>query len=321
MTASEMERIQCMEVWGGNQSADLGVMMLGLDAWVYSKPYGDASAGGDVYYVSSCATGRITRLLLADVSGHGEAVSAIATTLRNLMRKYVNYLDQSKCIHEMNQQFAELSHDESFATTIVITFFSPTNDLTVCNAGHPPPLLYRAAQRQWTFLEQRDVVDAGPANIPLGVADMTNYDQFSVRLHVGDLVLCYTDALIESCDAEGQPLGRRGLHNMVKTIDASESMTFIPTLLDNIQRQADGNLTNDDATVLLFRPNGMGQRLPLREKLLVPGRLLRGWIGSFQRDGQPMPWPELSLPNIGGAIFHAFNRSWTHRNQQQGRHK
>src|SRR5687768_18611008 len=57
---------------GGNQPADSGVVMAGLDAWVYCRPYHGAAAGGDVYYVSSCATGRITRLLVADVSGHGD---------------------------------------------------------------------------------------------------------------------------------------------------------------------------------------------------------------------------------------------------------
>ena len=49
--------MQCMEVWGGNTQTNNGVSMLGLDAWVYSKPYQSADAGGDVYYVSSCATG------------------------------------------------------------------------------------------------------------------------------------------------------------------------------------------------------------------------------------------------------------------------
>ena len=59
--------MQCMEVWGGNQSVDSGVVMAGLDAWVYCRPYAavgadaPAAAGGDVYFVSSCATGRIAR--------------------------------------------------------------------------------------------------------------------------------------------------------------------------------------------------------------------------------------------------------------------
>ena len=44
--------------------------MAGLTAWVYSKPFGDSEGGGDVHYVSSCATGRITRLMLAELDSH-----------------------------------------------------------------------------------------------------------------------------------------------------------------------------------------------------------------------------------------------------------
>src|SRR5436190_20843696 len=81
--------MQCMEVWGGNQLADSGVVMAGLDAWVYSKPFGGAEGGGDVYYVSSCATGRIVRLLVADVSGHGAKVAQVATGMSAIIRKLV----------------------------------------------------------------------------------------------------------------------------------------------------------------------------------------------------------------------------------------
>jgi len=66
----QQQQMQCMEVWSGSQLTAQGVAFGGLDAWVYSKPYGGAKHGGDIYYASSCATGRITRLLLADVSGH-----------------------------------------------------------------------------------------------------------------------------------------------------------------------------------------------------------------------------------------------------------
>src|SRR6187549_518457 len=105
MTATEPQVMQCMEVWGGNQAVDSGVVMAGLDAWVYCKPYRNAEGGGDVYYVSSCATGRINRLLVADVSGHGEKVRAVAVQLRDLMRRFVNYIDQSKFVLSMNSRF------------------------------------------------------------------------------------------------------------------------------------------------------------------------------------------------------------------------
>jgi hypothetical protein len=90
--------MSCMEVWGGSQLTERGVAFGGLDAWVYSKPYGQARRGGDVYYASSCATGRITRLLLADVAGHGTSVAATAADLRLLMRRFVNCLDQTELV-------------------------------------------------------------------------------------------------------------------------------------------------------------------------------------------------------------------------------
>src|SRR5436305_7033824 len=127
MAESNAQHMTCMEVWGGNTPTNNGVSMLGLDAWVYSKPYQSADAGGDVYYVSSCATGRITRLLVADVSGHGAAVSELAGHLRGMMRRYVNYLDQSRFVGEMNRQFATQSKLGNFATAVVTTFFAPTN--------------------------------------------------------------------------------------------------------------------------------------------------------------------------------------------------
>src|ERR1700682_5962792 len=144
MSTDMTQHMQCMEVWGGSQLTSRSVEFGGLEAWVYSKPYGQAQRGGDVYYASSCATGRITRLLLADVAGHGHSVASTAADLRTLMRRFVNRLDQTEFVRLLNLQFATLSRAGTFATAIVGTFFAPSGRLTVCNAGHPRPLLYRA---------------------------------------------------------------------------------------------------------------------------------------------------------------------------------
>ena len=61
MDTKPTQQMQCMEVWSGSQLTTQGVAFGGLDAWVYSKPFGGAKQGGDIYYASSCATGRITR--------------------------------------------------------------------------------------------------------------------------------------------------------------------------------------------------------------------------------------------------------------------
>ena len=87
--------MQCMEVWGGSQIASSGVELAGLDVWIYSKPFDQAQRGGDVYYVSSCASGRISRLLLADVSGHGKSVASTAADLRAYLRRG----GEALCLH------------------------------------------------------------------------------------------------------------------------------------------------------------------------------------------------------------------------------
>src|SRR5271155_4874904 len=137
MSDNAKQHMQCMEVWGGSQLTSRSVALGGLDASVFSKPYGEAQRGGDVYYASSCATGRITRLLLADVSGHGNSVANTAADLRTLMRRFVNRLDQTEFVSLLNRQFAEMSEGGTYATAVVTTFFAPSSRLTICNAGHP----------------------------------------------------------------------------------------------------------------------------------------------------------------------------------------
>src|SRR4051794_9648982 len=105
--------MQCMEIWGGNRRISTSVNMPGLDAWVYSRPFNaDAEAksdtGGDIHYLSSCATGRITRLIIADVSGHGPGIAVVASSLRRLMGKYANYIDQGRFVEAVNERFGEI---------------------------------------------------------------------------------------------------------------------------------------------------------------------------------------------------------------------
>jgi hypothetical protein len=309
---SAAQHMQCMEVWGGNAPVDNGVSMTGLDAWVYSRPFQSAEAGGDVYYVSSCATGRITRLLVADVSGHGAAVRDTAGVLRGLMRRYVNHLDQSRFVRSMNKEFVELSAAGCFATAVVTTFFGPTNAMTLCNAGHPTPLLYRARTRSWNLLERAKSSGEEISNIPLGIEDVASYEQVNIQLDVGDLVLCYSDSLIESHDESGQMLGEAGLLRVAAELDGADAPHIAQTLIDRITAMAPGNLEQDDVTILLFRPNGQAPRLSIRERLAAPLRVCGGVLTSLL-SGKPMPLPDMSLPNIGGTFFPRLSTRWTGR--------
>jgi serine phosphatase RsbU (regulator of sigma subunit) len=268
-----------MEVWGGNHAVDTGVIMAGLDAWLFSQPHGEGD-GGDIHYVSSCAAGMITRLLVADVSGHGAAVSDVAAGLRKLMRRYINYHDQTRFLGEIDREFSGLKRAPgSFATAVAITFESVGNRFLMCNAGHPPPLRWSSRARQWEAIARPRTDDASPDNIPLGIDTEGCYNQVETRLAVGDLVLCYTDSLTEARDAGGEFLGVDGLLRVLQTIDPSEPSRIIPTLLERVEALHERNLRTDDVTILLFRPNGLFPRLPLKSYLLIPYHLVRSWLG------------------------------------------
>jgi phosphoserine phosphatase RsbU/P len=298
------QTMQCMEVWGGNAAVDTSVVISGVDAWIYARPYRDAEGGGDVYYVSSCATGRVTRLLLADVSGHGSDVADIAGQLRSLMRRNVNFLDQGRFVGELNSQFTVLSDAGCFATALAMTFFGPTRRLTLCNAGHPPPLLYRAAAGEWEYV-QRDVRAEG-GNLPWGIETVCDYDQFDVPLGVGDMMLCFTDSLTEARVGERELLGPADLLAILQDIPVDPPGELIGRLIAAIEQRA--TLQEDDVTILLFRPNETATAPPTAQRLLAPIRILSAFIKSLRPGSEAMAWPQINLANIGGAIFPPLSR-------------
>lgn len=309
--SDEQQQMNCMEVWGGSQLTQRSVQFSGLDAWVYSKPYGQAAKGGDVIYASSCATGRITRMLLADVAGHGTAVAGTAADLRLLMRRFVNRLDQTELVRSLNQQFSGLSERAVFATAIVTTFFAPTRRLIVCNAGHPRPLIYRADKREWNVLGQsEDAPTAGPRNLPLGILSVSDYDQFDIELQEGDCILAYTDALIESQDADGEDLGEAGVQRILQLMGEVDAPTLIPTLLEEIAGRFPENLSSDDVTVLVVRATSKQVRYSLGDRVRALARLIGTTIGAIRPGAERPPFPDLTAANVGGAIVPALERRW-----------
>jgi serine phosphatase RsbU (regulator of sigma subunit) len=283
MTPDTTKLMQCMEVWGGNTRTDSGVIMPGLDAWIYSEPWQNESAGGDVHYLSSCASGQVVRMLVADVAGHGEKVADTATQLRGLMRRYVNDHDQRRFVRSLNREFTAASVAGVFATAVAMTFDSPTNSMLICNAGHPPPLWYESTKKKWTYLIP---AQGSTVNVPWGIEESIDYEQFAVRLHVNDLVLCYTDSLIEARTSDSELLGTEGLLELINKSTVDDPGQFIAQLLARVDDRGHGTLRRDDVTCLLIRPNGLRPKIPYFDRLLTAPRFFAalagvrfGWLG------------------------------------------
>ncbi len=261
----------CMEVWGGNEAVEKAVSVPGVDAWICSRPHGGAAGGGDIHYVSMCAAGTIVRFAVADVAGHGQSVSELAVRLRDLMRRNINTLNQARFARALNELFGREDTHGRFATAILATYHTPTDHLILCNAGHPAPLWYRASERTWRlFTPDTPGRAERVANLPLGIIDPTEYEQFAVRLGAGDLVVMYTDSLIEACGANGDMLGESGLLKLANGLAADAPQEFAASLI-----AASGAGQDDDTTVLVLHHNASNPpRQGVWEKMRMTAKVL-----------------------------------------------
>lgn len=369
-----------MDIWGGNGGIDTAVSLAGMDCWVYARPYraavpaagvadrnADSAAdlGGDIHFVTSCATGRITRFLVADVSGHGAPVAKMAAALRGLMRKHSNHYDQRRFVESVNRRFGDLAGgaeragegpDEStadaavFATGVFGSYYAPSDELSICNAGHPRPLRYDASRGTWSAIETES--DSGsrmvPANLPLGVLEDTRYDLARVKLGPGDLVLFYSDSLIEarapaiekepSSSASGgrarsRLLGEGGVLQVLNGLDPNNADGLIKGLLRGVESFALGGSPkisseagvacdrgrvagpggasapfDDDVTVLLVRRNDRKPRASIGLSVRATATMLRENLRSLARGDVPMSWPDLSPRAVLGPLLPGLDR-------------
>jgi len=312
---SQPEHImQCSEVWGGNDEVDRAVTMPGLDAWVMSRPSDGEAAGGDIHYLSSCATGRITRILVADVAGHGAAVAALAVRLRTLMRRYVNYVDQTRLMAMVNREFAALGQEGRFATAIAASYWSPTGELEVTNAGHPTPFIYRSRERAWAPLARsaERAPASGANDLPLGVIDDTTFQGVKLRLEPGDAILLYTDAMIEAKSPTGEFLGSDGLLTLLRSSREVPGESLARGLIGAVRAFAGDRDLDDDATLLLIRPNGVKAAGSIRTGLSATFQIAGSALRSLVPGGGPAQWPEQGKRNVFGAWFDRFNRPPSH---------
>ena len=267
------QRMQCMEIIGGNRATDTSYQTPGLEIYVQSSPYkGSETGGGDVYYLTSCASGRITRILLADISGHGAAASEMAISLRDSLRKNVNTISQSRFVETMNRKFNETSEEGDFATAVVATYFEPTKTLTVGLAGHPNPMIYRAATRKWDSLDEEAVAEDVMGNLPLGVVSKSVYPSRQIKVEPGDMFLLYSDAFIESMNDKDKLLGIKGVIDQLNSTADQRPDQVIPQLRKNIRAISKENLKDDDATLIVGQFTDSKPRI--QDTLAAPFRLL-----------------------------------------------
>jgi sigma-B regulation protein RsbU (phosphoserine phosphatase) len=254
----EFHRIACQEIRGGNHLAAYSAELPGLTGWVSCQPLQPSLSGGDVYYMSACSKGVIARVVLADVAGHGETVSLAAGRLRDALSRHLDRWDQSILIRELNDNFLKRSRSTRFATAFVASFYSDSGELLFTNAGHVPPLWYRASVQDWSLLSDSTPLSKEIVDLPLGLVAGTSYTQTAIQLEPGDLLLLYTDGISEACDESGTQLGLERLLSIARNLPTESAAAAGKELMAAVSRfRGTAPIADDETVVALQRPAWM----------------------------------------------------------------
>ena len=248
------QRLKCAETYAGNRRTANFVELPGLLAWVHSVPFGPGDAGGDVHYISVCPSCIVTRVALADVSGHGQAVGSLSEELRALMQQHLTALEQTGLMGDLNWAVHEGLDDVHYATMVAVGFHGRRGLLVLTNAGHPPPFSVRAKRDEWGWLEKEQAVQpAGIVSTPLGLLPDASYDRTIVKPDGGDLVVLYSDGVSEATNQNGEELGRDGLMALARQLDSRSAEAFGMQLTQAIREFRGGIVPQDDETIIVLQ--------------------------------------------------------------------
>jgi sigma-B regulation protein RsbU (phosphoserine phosphatase) len=123
---------------------------------------------------------------------------------------------------------------------------SATGTLTYCNAGHNPPMLFaRAGLRR---LDQGGLV--------LGLFQHASYDEGSLQLQPGDVLVIFSDGVSEALNLSGEEFGEDRILSAVEPHLACDSPALLAHVLSAVREFAKGAVQNDDVTAVVVRYSG-----------------------------------------------------------------
>lgn len=244
-----IHRLKCAEVWGGIQNEDVETSSAGVDASLISLSC-DGGKGGDIYYLSVCDFDMLTRVVIGDVVGHGEAVSDVSAWLFETMKELMNDVEGNVLLSRLNALATDRGIS-ALTTAAVAAFYRADGCFYFSYAGHHEMLIYRRGETSWRKVRLTSTQTS--FDLPLGVLPDGAYSQEKMPLSAGDKFILYTDGLIEAPNESGELFG---LARLVDVLDAnidSDLNTTKDAIMSSLKRHTGGKLTHDDVTWLIFQ--------------------------------------------------------------------
>lgn len=202
--------------------------------------------GGDFYDFLPYGEGRLG-IALGDVSGKGTAAALYGSLAIGTIREIVvdHACDPACMLALLNERLHSARLDSRFIAMLFAVYDAASRRLTLANAGGPYPLLLRDGHVLSVRLE----------GVPLGLLPSTQYDESSLDLAPGDVVVFASDGILESANAEEQEFGLQRLSAVLSGVSREDSARSIAEriLAETDDHSGAGNAPHDDRTLVVLR--------------------------------------------------------------------
>ena len=203
--------------------------------------------GGDCYDFMPLANERLA-LVVGDASGKGVAAALMIASVQSSLRTAALFTGENLAtlLGIVNLQSYGSSLADRYATVFYGVFDRATRTLRYVNAGHTPPIVLR---RDGSI----DTLETGGA--PVGMFPDSSYEEGVAQLDPNDVVIAYTDGVIEAENQSGEEWGVHGLLNAAaaRARQGDENAEQLVRLILNSMDDFTQGYQMDDATLAVLR--------------------------------------------------------------------
>ena len=217
-----------------------------IDGWdiaSFWRPMRDV--GGDFFDFVMLPDGRLG-VVIADVSGKGIPAALFMAYSETVIR-FAMTLDLSpgEMLARANQFMIANSKSKMFTTVFIGLLDTKSGVFEYANAGHNPPLIYRSSDQQATYLDV--------SGVALGIFNDAHFASHRTMLSSDDILMLYTDGLIEAIDAHEEEYGEERLSSLLQRVASQNASDMIRNVVHAIEEFAAVDGIFDDLTLLVLR--------------------------------------------------------------------
>ncbi len=220
-----------------------------LDLSSLYRPAGSFS--GDWWNLYDLSDGRVI-LVIGDVTGHGVAPALLTGVAKGacdvLVRKTpTSRLESASLLRDLNESICSAGTEALHMTCAVAILDPATCRVQYASASHPLPYVVSDGEPEATL---QQLVATGT---PLGSVPDAEYEAGEIILDDGDVILWYTDGLIEFRNESDEEFGDRRLRQLLRTVGPIGTMPLRDIVWASLTEFAGGAEPNDDVTLVIVR--------------------------------------------------------------------